>query len=167
MATEELKNPTVTDVTPENTSEPLQSPAKTENDPNLLAQLIGLLRVVKRPLTAAPTQTPKNFLEQLQIYAHALYFWDGSWRAVKSPYAGRYDSTYNFLPDGWSMVNPSTGNYVITHNLGHTNYAVVVTSSSVVVPNVYGHSSNTFSVNFRTLAAADANVYFDFILMEH
>ncbi len=41
-------------------------------------------------------------------------------------YAGKVnaDGTASKLPSGWTSAKGATGNYTVTHNLGHTNYAV-------------------------------------------
>lgn len=47
--------------------------------------LFKQMRSVKRPLSAAPTFTPQNFLEQIQFYkngsTYRVYFYiEGSWK---------------------------------------------------------------------------------------
>lgn len=47
---------------------------------------------------------------------------------ILKPYHGRVNSagtTFERNPAGWSVAHPSTGNYVVTHNFGTTNYTVI------------------------------------------
>lgn len=81
----EIQNPQRKDVTPK---EPL-TPEKLADlfkdiDPNQLQVLVGLLRATKRPLELAPTNTPKNLLEQFELFDDGVdqrvYFWlGGTW----------------------------------------------------------------------------------------
>lgn len=68
-----------------------EAPAATslpeDVDQNQLQVFIQALRMVKRPLTAAPTATPKNFLQQFEVYdtggVRRLYVYVGAtWRYV-------------------------------------------------------------------------------------
>lgn len=68
------------------------------------------------------------------------------------------------FPTGWSVSHPTTGNYTVTHDLGHSNYVVVVTPSNVTIPHYTSRGTTNFVVNFRNVALADTDTDFFFIL---
>jgi len=51
-------------------------------------------------------------------------------------YAGSWNSnaTSTSLPSGWSVTNPGNGEYILTHNLGTTNYSIVAMPEDTLVP---------------------------------
>ncbi len=79
MTEEELKNLEITKnvdyLKPENLPTDTKSPVLEQN----INDLINLLRTIKRNRTAAPTITPRNFLEQIEFYDDGvnmrLYVW--------------------------------------------------------------------------------------------
>ena len=67
--------------------------------------------------------------------------------------AGFGSSSY-ILPIGWSASRSAAGHYVITHNLGHTNYAVTATSSSGFQRSVERCVKSANSFQIRTVTGA-------------
>lgn len=43
----------------------------------------------------------------------------------------QFDGTAVRLPSGWTSVKNSTGSYTVTHNLGTTNYVVILTGAAI------------------------------------
>ena len=74
------------------------------------------------------------------------------------------------VPSGWSVTNPATGNYVVTHNLGlsspYTDLRVVATpvegEDTGVRPTIIDLGANSFDVHIDS-DAGDANLAFFFI----
>lgn len=68
----------------------------------------------------------------------------------------------------WSVSNPSTGRYTVTHSLGHTSYVVQVTPFATAVKNITidGRGSSTFQVRIANLADTLENNDFMFTLYE-
>lgn len=52
---------------------------------------------------------------------------------------------------GWSISNPSTGKYTITHSLGHTRYAVVVSA-------IRGSGAGAYSAKVESYASSNVKV---------
>lgn len=82
-----------------------------------------------------------------------------------------YVSGTNISPDNtltWSVTNSSTGIYVVTHNLGHTNYVVNVTPKASTVKNitVSAIASNTFTIRVANLSDTLENNDWMFTLYE-
>jgi len=82
-----------------------------------------------------------------------------------------YVSGTSISPDNvptWSVSNPSTGVYTVTHNLGHTNYVVNVTPFASVVKNitVSGLTATTFTVRVANLSDTLENNDWMFALYE-
>lgn len=73
-------------------------------------------------------------------------------------------------PSGWSVSNDGTGLYTVTHNLGTTNYVVMVTplASLVKHASIQARSSNTFQVRTASYTEATGleNNDFMFVLYE-
>lgn len=72
------------------------------------------------------------------------------------------------LPSGWSVTNPSVGNYTITHNLGLNDATDGIITTSVIqsdrVPNNNGKNANYFQINIRDFAGVSQDASFNFIL---
>lgn len=64
-----------------------------------------------------------------------------------------------FLSDKWTVVKNSTGNYTITHNIGDTNYIVLLTAEDTN-PRIIGVSGITSSV-FVIKTTSDAGTLTD------
>ncbi len=59
----------------------------------------------------------------------------------------------NFVP--FSISNPSTGRYTITHSFGHSNYSVNVIAKAATVKNITIEASSTSSFTVRIANLAD------------
>lgn len=77
----------------------------------------------------------------------------------------------SFFPSGWSVSKTGTGRYLITHNLGTTNYSVAYTligSFLVTIANITTKSANSFVIEFYNQTAAttwtNTDTDFDFIV---
>ena len=72
------------------------------------------------------------------------------------------------LPNNWSVSQSATGVFTVTHNLGHTDYALVATTDSasarVVERTVI--QTNSFLVKITSTANAATDDDFSFMLME-
>ena len=78
-------------------------------------------------------------------------------------YAGRYDAGSLTFPSGWTVSNPSTGNYTITHNKGNSSYTVsatAMTPSFGITVEITSLTSNSFGLRFRH-STTDTNVNVD------
>lgn len=146
--------------------EDIQLPTQPEP---LMDDQFGLIPTISQ----TPTFKPRKMIEQLRIQNGTVWVYDqanDSWFQLGSDtvYGGKVVSGASStpFPSGWSVSNPSTGNYQITHNLGHTSYSVTITPLQVAIPNITDHSSNTFSVNFRNSSFTDADSNFFFILTD-
>lgn len=89
------------------------------------------------------------------------------------PFAGFVDGSVgasvaatSTLPPQWSVVQTSTGLFTITHNLGHTDYAVTATACGTNNTNVQRviKTANTFQVKVVTTADANADDDFSFFV---
>ncbi|MDP2548473.1 hypothetical protein [Oceanobacter sp. 4_MG-2023] len=103
--------------------------------------------------------TGKDFLATLGWYSGEVA--DGGGFNVVPSSAG--DAT-------WSATESSNGDFVLTHNLGHSNYAVVV--SPINAPNntmaiEYTRSSNSVDVHIADIGNNDGGVGFSFVLIDH
>lgn len=128
-------------------------------------ELKGFIEVV----SAAPTHIPKLLSDSIKLYGSTLYIYDyvaNSWKTIggSNTYGG--SSSGSVLPAGWSITNPSTGNYQVTHNLGYSNYALVLSVHSLAIALISGKGSTTFNVNTKTTAGVDSNTSFDFVLVK-
>lgn len=67
-----------------------------------------------------------------------------------------------YLPDGWSVEAPSTGVRTITHDIGHSNYAVfpgpIAGSARSVTTNGLGDTEFTLNIFNSGGSNADANL---------
>lgn len=81
-------------------------------------------------------------------------------------YSGQVSSNAagSFFPAGWTLNHAGTGSYTLTHNLGDTNYAIVVTSVS---SNIYvAVTLGTNSVDIETFdASSGSNTNADFVFI--
>lgn len=142
-----------------------------------LDDIMGLFETVSE----IPTGVPKSVYDQVKLFVSGeiilLYFYDTVsqvWRAMGMTgaviYSGRIGSTGTELsptPDSWTVATPATGEYVITHNLGDTGYAVVVsTDDNDAVAYVDAKGSDDFTVKITTLGdvAVDNAFYFTLAL---
>jgi hypothetical protein len=87
------------------------------------------------------------------------------------PYAGFVSGSLGatvsgVLPNGWSVSQVSTGIFQITHNLGHTDYAVNATTNTgnARVVERCVRATNNFQVKITTTANAAADDDFSFSL---
>lgn len=72
------------------------------------------------------------------------------------------------FPAGWSVTSTGTGAYTVTHNLGTTNYTVVLTAAGATfhVCAIYSINSNNFTCSLSTIVGASLqNGDFTFILL--
>jgi hypothetical protein len=83
--------------------------------------------------------------------------------AATTTYGG-YIKTSSVLPTGWSVTNPSTGNYTVTHSLNSTSYAVSCTPFGLGRLRLVSIDANSFQINYRDAAMADANIDWSFVL---
>lgn len=69
---------------------------------------------------------------------------------------------------GWSVTNPSTGTYTVTHNLGHTNYSVLLTvfASNAKIAVITTRSVNSFTVVVTNNVGSleNNNFFFELVL---
>jgi len=73
-----------------------------------------------------------------------------------------------YLPEGWTVTNPSVGNYTVTHSLD-LNEAVdaIVTATTVtgnMTVNNNGKDVNFFQLNTRNLSGTSEDASINFIL---
>lgn len=80
------------------------------------------------------------------------------------------DGTIDFLSDKSVKVNKtSVGQYLVTHNLGNSDYSVSITPLSLTVApqflqSISSLSNNTFTVNFVNLSLQPADSDFSFLI---
>ncbi len=134
-----------------------------------IAQLLN--RTTTTPTTAVPRSVAEQLLVRDVSGSPGIHFWNSTgWHflqpALTLVYTGFVSSgaAGTPFPTGWSITNPTTGNYQITHNLGTTAYTVVATPYQVAIPNITSIAANTFNINFRNSSFADANANFAFCL---
>ena len=138
-------------------------------------ELLGRVRVV----SSVPSWKPRARLDDsIALYVNGtictLYVYDtlsSQWRAVgaSSSYAGIVDDTGSgiILPSGWTSTTTGTGHFTVTHNLGHTNYSIVVTVKGLCVIALDGAPDSTsfsYLITEITGAAADRVVHFNLTL---
>jgi hypothetical protein len=78
--TESVSNPNTTKVSELTQERDMQN----MNDGEII-KFIAILRAIKRPRSTAPTNTPRNFIEQIELYengaTYRVYFYVGGvWR---------------------------------------------------------------------------------------
>ena len=93
--------------------------------------------------------------------------------ASKGPYmgniaitAGAYDAGNSQIPQGWSVVRNSTGNYTITHSLNSSQVVIftqILDPGFVATSYIIGTTANTLSVGMRNAS----NTYVDCSFMFH
>lgn len=138
-----------------------------------LEDIWGTIRQVSSP----PTWTPRGrFEESVALYSSSnsrtLYIYDKTskaWVAFKSgSYGGRVaaDGTAISLPTGWSSAKTGTGQYTVTHNLGHTVYAVALTSldNNLSTVNLKAINNNTFTLITWNNTPTNTDLPFSFVL---
>lgn len=91
MAKEEKKDPNIPEIVevqddPQSSSQGQEKPV-FEFRPEDYISILNQIRVTKRHIAVAPTITPKNFMEQIQLFDdgvdYRLYlFVNGTWRYV-------------------------------------------------------------------------------------
>lgn len=71
-----------------------------------------------------------------------------------------------FLADNWTSAKNSTGNYTITHNIGNTNYVVLLTAEDTAarIIDVSGITSSKFDVETYSDAGTQTDTAFHFIV---
>jgi hypothetical protein len=86
-------------------------------------------------------------------------------------YAGSVasDGTAIRLPQGWTSSRTSTGLYTITHNLGTTNYAPIVTAflnggTGFRAAQVHTQSANSFVIDIA-VSGTDTDSSFSFVVI--
>jgi hypothetical protein len=60
-------------------------------------------------------------------------------------------------PAGWTISKPVTGSYELTHNLGHTDYVVLATISSIQSEAVSVSSWGNNTIDFKTFDTTDGS----------
>lgn len=82
--------------------------------------------------------------------------------SVSGGYAGfvNADGTAGNLPSAWTSSKTGTGQYIVTHNLGTTNYSAVASASAL---SGFGalDSVNANDVHFKFLSAAGGGTLSD------
>ncbi len=70
------------------------------------------------------------------------------------------------LPTGWTSAKQATGDYLITHNLGTTDYAVssIIWNSSQATVFIADQQANTLNLYIKTTADAFADHQFSFTI---
>lgn len=138
---------------------------------NFNTDIIGLFETIN----TVPTAVPASPYEQVKLYVNGsvfrVYWYDSLgkiWHyAQQGPFAGvvAANGTAVSLPSGWTSAKTNTGRYTVTHNLGTTSYAVVI---SPTVNNADNHDvaskgSNSFTTELL-LNGGFADCQFDFLL---
>jgi hypothetical protein len=90
-------------------------------------------------------------------------------------YAGSWNSnaTTVSLPSGWSVTNPTTGSYTLTHNLGTTNYSIVALPEdtlATLTPTMCFYrskSTNSISIRVGTYQGSIVSRACQFVLIMH
>lgn len=103
--------------------------------------------------TDALQLVPKKYVDQ-KIYAGYVNA-DGS--------AGKP------FPSGWTVVNSSTAAYTITHNLGTTNYSILVTAlynnDGVIQTALFNNkAANSVGIIFFVKSGGNSNCAFSFAI---
>ena len=86
-------------------------------------------------------------------------------------YGGTIGSSgsYSVLPAGWSVTRVSLGDYVVTHSLGTTNYAVVANTTANLYPKITYLSTYCTANYFEVTATQNgtaADTTFTFVLAQ-
>ena len=68
------------------------------------------------------------------------------------------------FPTGWTVVNGSTGEYTITHNLGTTDYSVSALSHSSLFCQLASKGANSFLLIWWASQSTTQDCDFDFVL---
>ena len=121
-----------------------------ENSEIHIKELNGFIEMV----SSAPTSKARRLWEQLKMHTNGtIYVYDnesGTWLTVQGGFAGAFDSAGDAgspFPTGWTVSRTGTGNYLITHNLGTTEYSVVATPLGTYnIVQVASRNSNTFEL---------------------
>lgn len=83
------------------------------------------------------------------------------------PYAGWVDGSLGAavvgtLPNGWTVTHSGVGLFTVTHNLGHTDYAVVATTCGTINTNVQRIVKNSSNFQVKVVTTTDTNADDDF-----
>jgi len=73
------------------------------------------------------------------------------------------------LPSGWTCTKNATGTYTVTHNLGTTDYTVVVSpeySATVGFAGIYSKAANAFACYVANASGTPIDRNWHFILIE-
>lgn len=104
-----------------------------------------------------------------ELYAHRHLGITDKTQRLAIGYAGEVasDGSTVLLPPGWSAVKDSTGTYTITHNIGDTRYAIVLTCSNDVlgIASVVSLAANSCQVKTYSSAASLADRQFTFVVL--
>lgn len=143
-----------------------------EDRSRLIDEVYGLIPVG----SSAPTHKPRKFVEQFRIVGALLYFYNpvaDTWTSLGADtvYGGVVASNGTAgtpFPSGWTSQATATGIYVITHNLGHSNYAVVAWAYSTAVRavNLSNKGTTAFTVTVKDSGGTDTANAFEFILTD-
>lgn len=87
--------------------------------------------------------------------------------SLSSGFVGQVNSggTTGTLPTGWTVTHPGTGSYIVTHNLGVYNRAIVNSIGVVGFQNVVANDLNSFQVSTYNSSAAGTDTAWQFIVM--
>lgn len=139
--------------------------------------IIGLFETVTSlPTTGTTANNPKGIplspYDQVKIFNGKLYFYDSVnkvWDIAggSAVFSGQVNSSGSIVygPSGWT--SSGTSSCTITHNLGTTSYAVVVSlgpvsSTGFLVVNSLG--ANSFTVNQFNTGSSPAATNWSFVL---
>lgn len=137
-----------------------------------IEQIFGNLPQV----SGIPTYVPKTFSQSLalDITTDAIYYYDFTnnvWRKVggTDAFIGYVDSSGSAgtpFPSGWTVTRSGTGSYVVTHDIGNTNYVFsLVPMSANVVSGSTSRANNSFEADFYdNTSGSGVNTDFMFIL---
>lgn len=127
-------------------------------------------------ISAEPTYTPRKLIEQFRVQSSTIWVYDVDNRdwfrlGQDKMYAGLVTSTGDEgtpFQSGWTSSTTGTGFYVITHNLGHTNYVPIVFpySSQVRSANVTSLGTTSFTVNIKNSGGTDTDNAFYFMVKD-
>lgn len=87
MANEDKKKKDQIEVIEQEAPAPDPIPSNPKNDISQYTTFLEAMKVTKRHITVAPTNTPKNFFDQIEFFDDGadvnLYIWiNGTWRYV-------------------------------------------------------------------------------------
>lgn len=152
-----------------NYDDPLKKGASTDSR---FDELLGRIRVV----SSVPTWTPRARLDDsIALYVNGattvLYVYDSvnsQWLPIGAggTYAGIVagDGTGTLLPDGWTSTRTATGEYTVTHNLGHQNYSVALTPVGGYNTYLVSANNNDFLYQIQSLGGGNTNADEHFIV---